>query len=151
MERSRMYRDAVPPRSPLPWERLTLMAKPLDRRGPDASDINPTWKLHDAFETYGVKNWGKGYFGINKHGHVTVHPDKDPERSIDLMDLVDQIRTRGIQPPLLLRFTDILRHRIGEIADAFNKSRAEFGYAGAYHCVYPIKVNQQRHVVEEVL
>ena len=127
------------------------MGKTLDRRGPDTSDLNPAWKLHDAFETYGVKNWGKGYFGINKYGHVTVHPDKDPERSIDLKDLVDQIRTRGIQPPLLLRFTDILRHRIGEIAAAFEKSRAEFGYTGEYHCVYPIKVNQQRHVVEEVL
>ncbi len=91
------------------------MAKP-------ASDINPAWKLHDAFETYGVKNWGKGYFGINKQGHVTVHPDKNPDRAIDLKDLVDQLRTRGIQLPILLRFTDILRHRIGEIADAFEKA-----------------------------
>src|SRR5436305_2353016 len=128
-----------------------LMAKTLDRRTSDASDIAPAWKLHDAFETYGVRNWGKGYFGINKFGHVTVHPDKDPERAIDLKELVDQIRTRGIQPPLLLRFTDILRHRIGEIAAAFEKSRVEYGYTGDYHCVYPIKVNQQRHVVEEVL
>ncbi|MCI0700050.1 MAG: biosynthetic arginine decarboxylase [Planctomycetia bacterium] len=127
------------------------MGKALDRRGPDSADITPTWKLHDAIETYGVKNWGKGYFGINKLGHVTVHPDKDTERSIDLKELVDQIRARGIQPPLLLRFTDILRHRIGEIAAAFEKSRLEYGYNGAYHCVYPIKVNQQRHVVEEVL
>jgi arginine decarboxylase len=128
-----------------------LMGKTLDRRIPDAADLHPTWKLHDAFETYGIKNWGKGYFGINKNGHVTVHPDKDSERSIDLKDLVDQIRTRGIQPPLLLRFTDILKHRIGEIAAAFNKSIMEYGYTGNYHCVYPIKVNQQRHVVEEVL
>src|SRR5438552_13507749 len=127
------------------------MGKTLDRRSSDASDIAPAWKLHDAFETYGVKNWGKGYFSINRLGHVTVHPDKDPDRCIDLKELVDQIRERGIQPPLLLRFTDILRHRIGEIADAFAKSRAEFGYTGNYHCVYPIKVNQQRHVVEEIL
>src|SRR5205814_9972403 len=100
-----------------------LMGKTLDRRGPDTSDLNPTWKLHDAFETYGVKNWGKGYFGINKLGHVTVHPDKNPDKSIDLKELVDQLRTRGIQPPLLLRFTDILAHRIGEIAAAFQKAR----------------------------
>jgi arginine decarboxylase len=126
------------------------MAKTLDRRSPD-SESHAAWKLHDAFETYGIKNWGKGYFGINKHGHVTVHPDKDPERGIDLKDLVDQIRTRGIQPPLLLRFSGILEHRIGEIAAAFNKSMTEYGYTGNYHCVYPIKVNQQRHVVEEVL
>jgi arginine decarboxylase len=127
------------------------MGKTLDRRITDAADLHPAWKLHDAFETYGVKNWGKGYFGINKLGHVTVHPDKDPERSIDLKDLVDQLLERGIQPPLLIRFTDILRHRIGEIAEAFERSRAEYGYTGPYHCVYPIKVNQQRHVVEEVL
>ena len=124
------------------------MAKTPDRR---SNDADPHWKLHDAFEAYGVKNWGKGYFGINKLGHVTVHPHKDPDRGIDLKDLVDQIRTRGIQPPLLLRFTDILEHRIGEIAGAFSKSMTEYGYTGDYHCVYPIKVNQQRHVVEEVL
>ncbi len=126
------------------------MAKTLDRRSSD-SDSHAVWKLHDAFETYGIKNWGKGYFGINKSGHITVHPDKNPERSIDLKDLVDQIRTRGIQPPLLLRFSGILEHRIGEIAGAFSKSMSEYGYTGNYHCVYPIKVNQQRHVVEEVL
>src|SRR5262249_34696930 len=116
------------------------MAKALDRR-PPADDASSAWKLADAFETYGVKNWGKGYFSINKFGHVTVHPDKDPERGIDLKELVDQIRTRGIQPPLLLRFTDILEHRIGEIAAAFDRSRTEYGYTGDYHCVYPIKVN----------
>src|SRR5437660_7386549 len=131
IERSRNPRPT--PRAPQPAGKAPLMGKTLDRRGPDTSDINPAWKLHDAFETYGVKNWGKGYFGISKQGHVTVHPDKDPERAIDLKDLVDQIRTRGIQPPLLLRFTDILRHRIGEIAAAFDKSRTEYGYTGEYH------------------
>jgi arginine decarboxylase len=127
------------------------MGKALDRRSSDSSDIAPAWKLHDAFETYGVKNWGKGYFGINKLGHVTVHPDKNPEKSIDLKELVDQLRTRGLQPPLLLRFTDILKHRIEEIGGAFQKAMSEYGYSGGYSCVYPIKVNQQRHVVEEVL
>ena len=127
------------------------MGKTLDRRSPDSADISPTWKLHDSFETYGVKNWGKGYFGINKLGHVTVHPDKNPDRSIDLKELVDQLRGRDIQPPLLLRFTDILEHRIAEIAGAFGKAMDEYGYSGGYSCVYPIKVNQQRHVVEEVL
>ncbi|HEX4607154.1 MAG TPA: biosynthetic arginine decarboxylase [Urbifossiella sp.] len=127
------------------------MGKALDRRSPDASDIAPSWKLHDAFETYGVKNWGKGYFGINRHGHLTVHPDKNPERSIDLKELVDQLRGRGIQPPILLRFSDLLEHRIAEIAHAFGKARRDAGFAGGYACVYPIKVNQQRHVVEEVL
>jgi arginine decarboxylase len=117
----------------------------------DPADSTQTWRLSDALETYGIKNWGKGYFNVNKLGHVTVHPSKTAERFVDLKELVDNLRTRGIQPPILLRFTDILEHRIGEIAGAFKKSMTEYGYAGDYHCVYPIKVNQQRHVVEEVL
>jgi len=109
------------------------------------------WKIADAAETYGIKNWGKGYFAINKLGHVTVQPGKSQEQSIDLKELVDQLQARGIQLPILLRFTDILRHRVGEIHDAFDAAIREFEYQGEYCCVYPIKVNQQRHVVEEIL
>jgi arginine decarboxylase len=109
------------------------------------------WKIQDALETYGVRHWGKGYFGVNKAGHVTVHPDKRPERAVDLKELVDQLQARGIQLPILLRFTDILRHRVGEIHEAFQQAIKEFEYQGQYCCVYPIKVNQQRHVVEEIL
>jgi arginine decarboxylase len=107
--------------------------------------------VQDALETYGVRYWGKGYFGINKLGHVTVHPDKRTDQAIDLKELVDQLQERGIQLPILLRFTDILRHRVGEIQDAFRTAIAESDYRGNYCCVYPIKVNQQRHVVEEIL
>src|SRR5437867_8465278 len=109
------------------------------------------WKTHDAVETYGIRHWSKGYFGINKAGHVTVHPNKNPDQAIDLKELVDQLQARGIQLPILLRFTDILRHRVGEIADAFGTAIKEHDYPGSYCCVYPIKVNQQRHVVEEIL
>src|SRR5579885_2815395 len=109
------------------------------------------WKIADAVETYGVRNWGKGYFGINKAGHVTVLPNKRPDESIDLKELVDQLQARGIQLPILLRFTDLLRHRFGEIHDAFRRAIEEFEFQGSYCCVYPIKVNQQRHVVEEIL
>jgi arginine decarboxylase len=109
------------------------------------------WQVQDALETYDVRNWGKGYFGINRAGHVTVHPNKRPEQAIDLKELVDQLQERGIQLPILLRFTDILRHRVGEIHDAFRQAIKEFEYRGDYCCVYPIKVNQQRHVVEEIL
>src|SRR5205085_1229053 len=127
------------------------MGKTLDRRNADAAEIAPTWKHHDAFETYGIRNWGKGYFGINKLGHVTVQPNKNPDELIDLKELVDELLERGIQLPILLRFTDILRHRVGEIHDAFRRAIEESGYQGQYCCVYPIKVNQQRHVVEEIL
>src|SRR5438128_4667025 len=109
------------------------------------------WKTHDAVETYGIRHWSKGYFGINKAGHVTVHPNKNQDQAIDLKELVDQLQARGIQLPILLRFTDILRHRVGEIHDAFRAAIKEFDYQGSYCCVYPIKVNQQRHVVEEIL
>jgi arginine decarboxylase len=109
------------------------------------------WKVQDAVETYGVRHWGKGYFGINKAGHVTIHPNKNSEQSIDLKDLIDNLQTRGIQLPILIRFTDILRHRVGEIHDAFRQAILEYDYKGNYCCVYPIKVNQQRHVVEEIL
>ncbi len=121
------------------------MAKVLDQQ------LIDTWNIQDALETYNVANWGKGYFGINAAGHVTVHPHKNPESAIDLKELVDQLQLRGIQLPILLRFTDILRHRVGEINDAFRNAIREFDYKGDYCCVYPIKVNQQRHVVEEIL
>jgi arginine decarboxylase len=114
-------------------------------------ELAEQWKIQDALDTYGVLQWGKGYFGINELGHVVVHPDKVPERAIDLKELIDQLQARGIQLPILLRFTDILRHRVGEIHDAFEAAIKESEYAGRYCCVYPIKVNQQRHVVEEIL
>ncbi|MFN4260225.1 MAG: biosynthetic arginine decarboxylase [Gemmataceae bacterium] len=109
------------------------------------------WKIADALETYGVPNWSKGYFSINDKGHVTVHPYKRPHQFIDLKELIDQLQARGIQLPILLRFTDILRHRVGEIHEAFQTAMQESEYGGQYCCVYPIKVNQQRHVVEEIL
>ncbi len=109
------------------------------------------WKIADAAEMYGIRNWGKGYFSINKAGHVIVLPNKDPDQSIDLKELIDQLQARGIQLPILLRFTDILRHRVGEIHDAFRRAMEESEFRGSYCCVYPIKVNQQRHVVEEIL
>jgi arginine decarboxylase len=114
-------------------------------------DLIEKWKVQDAIETYGIRHWGKGYFGINSEGHVSVHPNKIPSQSIDLKRLIDQLQTRGIQLPILLRFTDILRQRMGEIHDAFKAAINEFDYQGNYCCVYPIKVNQQRHVVEEIL
>ncbi len=114
-------------------------------------ELMDKWKIQDALETYRIRQWGKGYFSINKQGHVTVHPTKRSDKLIDLKELIDQLLARGIQLPILLRFTDILRHRVGEIHDAFKAAMQEFEYQGEYCCVYPIKVNQQRHVVEEFL
>jgi arginine decarboxylase len=115
------------------------------------------WKTGDAFtvtdatELYEVDRWGKGYFSIAPSGHLLVHPTKDPARSIDLKQLTDHLQLRGISLPVLVRFRDILRHRVGDIHNAFRSAITQHQYEGRYICVYPIKVNQQRQVVEEVL
>ncbi len=110
-----------------------------------------SWKVADAAELYEVARWGNGYFSINEAGHVCVHPTKDPARSIDLKQLVDRLQLRGIDLPILIRFGEILKHRLGEIYNVFQCAINENKYQGRYCCVYPIKVNQQRQVVEEVL
>jgi arginine decarboxylase len=126
------------------------MGKTLERTNNDPETARG-WRLADSVETYGIKNWGKGYFGVNKQGHVTVHPTKRADEAIDLKLLIDELREQDYNVPILLRFADILRHRVAEIANAFRGAIDEFGYKGDYSCVYPIKVNQQRHVVEEFL
>ncbi len=108
------------------------------------------WTTTDAAEMYDVAAWGKGYFSVGANGNVFVHPGKDPERKIDLKELVDTLEWRGISMPILIRFGEILKHRLGEMHQAFDNSIREHGYQGSYCCVYPIKVNQQRQVVEEV-
>jgi len=109
------------------------------------------WSVQDSADVYNIRNWGKGYFGINTDGNVCVFPNKRDDRAIDLKKLVDELIMRGINLPVLIRFTDILKHRVGEIHDAFKQAITENNYGGSYACVYPIKVNQQRHVVEEIL
>jgi arginine decarboxylase len=109
------------------------------------------WTVTDAAEVYEIARWGKGYFSISEAGHVQVHPTKDPARAIDLKQLADDLQARGINLPLLIRFRDILKHRLGDIHDAFQAAISQHQYNGRYVCVYPIKVNQQRQVVEEVL
>ena len=116
-----------------------------------ATDPIQRWTLSDAAELYEVPRWGNGYFSINSDGHVQVHPDKNPERAIDLHALTEQLQLRGLELPLIVRFSGILRDRMREIHGVFDKAIREYGYGGKYACVYPIKVNQQRQVVEEVL
>jgi arginine decarboxylase len=109
------------------------------------------WSVAAAMDLYDVARWGNGYFSINDDGHVCVLPTKDPTRAIDLKELVDRLVLRGIDLPILIRFAEILKHRLGEIHAAFQAAIQEHKYLGRYCCVYPIKVNQQRQVVEEVL
>src|ERR1700676_3932423 len=108
------------------------------------------WSIAEAGELYDVASWGKGYFAVGPNGHVWVRPDKDPARGLDLKLLVDNLQLRGISLPILIRFGEILKHRLGELHGAFQNAIAEHGYKNTYCCVFPIKVNQQRQVVEEV-
>jgi arginine decarboxylase len=116
-----------------------------------ASDPLRRWTVADAAETYNVARWSSGYFGINPAGNVVVTPRGQRGGAIDMKALVDEITRRGIQLPLLLRFSDILRSRIQLLNDAFAIAMKECEYAGAYRGVYPIKVNQTRKVVEEII
>ena len=98
-----------------------------------------------------MSGWGQGYFRINEAGHVTVHPDGNPKRGLDLFQLAMDLNAQGVGLPLLLRFSDILRSRIQALAGQFESAIKEFGYEGSYTTVYPVKVNQQRHVVQEIV
>jgi arginine decarboxylase len=115
------------------------------------TEIPKRWTIRDTETLYRIREWGQKYFSVNPEGHVAVHPTQDPAVQIDLKKLVDELRERDIQPPLLVRFTDILKHRVARMHAVFERAIHENDYKGAYRCVYPIKVNQQRHVVEEIL
>ncbi len=112
--------------------------------------LHGKWSAEDAARLYGVPDWGKGYVGTSAAGTLVVMPDKDKARQIDLHQVVSGLRERGIHTPVLLRFNGILEHRLREIRRAFDEAIAEQQYGGGYACVYPIKVNQQRHVCEEI-
>ena len=118
----------------------------------EAAVYEPTerWTVTDASELYDVASWGKGYFSVGANGHLWVHPSKEAARGIDLRELIEKLELRGIGLPILIRFAEILKHRLGEMYQAFQSAISEHNYKGDYRCVYPIKVNQQRQVVEEV-
>src|SRR4051794_38813918 len=116
----------------------------------DRADAPPLpWSPEKSSKLYGISNWGQGYFSVNPAGHVAVHPHRNGKQ-IDLKKLVDELRERDIQLPVLIRFTDILQHRLRRIHEVFQNAVRDHDYKGRYRCVYPIKVNQQRHVVEEI-
>ncbi len=109
------------------------------------------WSSKESAKLYGIDRWGHKYFSVNDEGNVVVHPTKETSKSIDMKKLVDELKQRDLQLPLLIRFTDILKDRVQQVHDAFSKAIKDNDYKGQYRCVYPIKVNQQRHVVEEIL
>ena len=109
------------------------------------------WTSADAESLYHVSAWSGGYFRADDRGHVQVLPDADPARGVSLHDLAVDLQRRGFQLPVLVRFPEILQHRLSALADAFGQAISDYGYQGSYRAVYPIKVNQQCDIVEELL
>jgi arginine decarboxylase len=110
-----------------------------------------TWGVSDSLKLYNIENWGDQYFSIGPAGNLTVHPRRGEGPGVDVMNVIEEIRTSNVGMPVLIRFQDIIRHRVVALNEAFKKSIAEYGYKGRYQGVYPIKVNQMREVVEEIL
>ena len=116
-----------------------------------APDDSAEWSVERASETYNIEGWSNGYFSINPAGHVVVHPGGPGTHAIDLEELVQEVRRRGIAPPLLFRFNEIIEARVVELNEAFRTAIREYGYRGEYRGVYPIKVNQDRYLVERLV
>ena len=108
------------------------------------------WTIEDSKETYNIKGWGVNFFGVNEKGHVYVSPKKDNVQ-VDLKELVDELATAHVSAPMLLRFPDILDTRIQSTAACFEKATKQYDFKGDHYIVFPIKVNQMRPVVEEII
>ncbi|MGZ4999964.1 MAG: biosynthetic arginine decarboxylase [Methylomonas sp.] len=109
------------------------------------------WSIEQSRQLYAIQQWGDGYFSINDRGHVCVKPQSDNGTEIDLFEVAQILQHKGLNFPVLVRFTDILRDRICRLQGAFDRACAEHSYMGRYTPVYPIKVNQQGHVVESIV
>ena len=107
------------------------------------------WNASDSSALYEIDRWGDDYFQVSDEGHLLVFPDRDQTRPIDLKSLVDALQQRGLDLPILIRFNGILRDRLKRISECFAEATEQFGYKNRYRCVFPIKVNQQRDVVEQ--
>jgi arginine decarboxylase len=109
------------------------------------------WDIPSAISLYNIDRWGLGYFSINDKGHICVLPNQNPSTPIDVVELLEEAKQRGLTFPMVLRFQDLLRHRVEKINTTFAEAIAEMGYQSQYRGVFPIKVNQLREVVEEIM
>ena len=109
------------------------------------------WSAADGAALYGLDRWGDPYFSVSGRGHVIVQPRGDRGGSLDLVDLVQELQGRDLSLPLLIRFDDILEDRLERLHAAFERAIAQYGYSGRYQGVFPVKCNQQRHVVEQLV
>jgi arginine decarboxylase len=114
-------------------------------------EATDAWNIQAARNLYNIHRWGAKYFDINDAGHVVARPLQDAGAAVDITDVIEEAKARGLKFPVLIRFQDILRHRVESINLAFRNSITEYNYQGRYRGVFPIKVNQLREVVEEIL
>src|SRR5436853_3321204 len=119
--------------------------------GRRAKEEMKDWDVESAIATYNVDGWGSGYFTVNAEGNVVAKPLQENGGSINILEVVNEARTRGLSFPLVIRFQDLLRHRVQSVNRAFQSAIAEFGYRNCYRGVFPIKVNQLREVIEEIV
>ena len=109
------------------------------------------WGTENSSELYGLNRWGVPYFSINTLGHISVEPRGERGGSIDLVELVNGLQDRHLDLPLLIRFDDILEDRLESLHAAFERAITRYNYNGRYQGVFPVKCNQQRHVIEELI
>src|SRR3989454_6581986 len=119
--------------------------------GPPRQEEMKDWDVESAIATYNVDGWGGGYFTVNAEGNVVAKPLQENGGSITILEVVNEARSRGLSFPLVIRFQDLLRHRVESVNLAFQNAITEFGYKGQYRGVFPIKVNQLREVIEEIV
>ena len=134
--------------------------RPDMKRGPDSrserlveesDEDEPSWTPTEGGALYQIHGWGSPYFSVAENGHVVVTPDPLRSNTVDLHELVNNLRARGLGLPLLIRFPDILGDRIRQINEAFETAIKEYNYPASYQGVFPVKVNQQRHLVEDIV
>ncbi len=133
------------------WARIPTQGEKMGKPVRNRILSKKPWTVQDSEKLYLVSGWGKGYFGISEKGNVEVRVGREGTEPIDLYELSMDLVERGLKPPLLLRFGDILEDRILKVNQAFQGAISEYAYQGDYRGVFPIKFNQQRHVVEEVV
>ena len=109
------------------------------------------WSIEDSVKTYDIDKWGHKYFSINRKGNISISPDGKIEKSIDLLQLVKELKSRKINPPLIIRFNDILRDRILDLNNSFGKAIKQYEYNNIYQGVFPVKCNQQKHLIEKII
>src|SRR5512140_637813 len=117
--------------------------KPARARAPE--------KFADAEKLYGIENWGKGFFSVSDDGNLLVHPTREPSRFVDLKAVIDDVAMRGTSTPVIVRFPQILASTVQELNESFARAIKEYEYEGVYRGVFPIKVNQKKVVVQEVI